>query len=57
VVAGAAKINSNTTPVPIVVSDNTIVGLLSCSGNVPPPVNNGVENHVIGVASGQCKDL
>jgi endo-1,4-beta-xylanase len=57
VVAGAAQINNNTTPGPIVVSDNTIVGLLACSGNEPPPTNDGAKNRVIGVATGQCRGL
>jgi hypothetical protein len=42
---------------PIVVSGNLIVGPLSCSGNQPPPVNEGVPNQVIGPKSGQCAGL
>ena len=57
VVAGAAELTNNTTSAPIVVSGNTIVGLLSCTGNVPPPVNDGVPNRVVGLATGQCKGL
>jgi len=58
VIAGAAQItNNNTAPSPIVISGNTIVGLLSCSGNVPPPTNNGDRNLVVGVATGQCRGL
>jgi endo-1,4-beta-xylanase len=58
VVAGAAQINNNTTTTgPTVVSDNTVIGLLACNGNQPPPVNNGEKNLVIGVATGQCRDL
>ncbi len=58
VIAGGAKITNNTTPGPIVVSDNTIVGSLACSGNEPPPVNNGEPNTVIfGSATGQCQGL
>ena len=57
VIAGAGKINNNTTPGPIVVSDNLVVGLLACSGNEPPPVNDGKKNTIVGVASGQCRGL
>ncbi|HEX5996969.1 MAG TPA: endo-1,4-beta-xylanase [Jiangellales bacterium] len=57
VIAGGAQINNNTTPGPIVVSGNSVVGLLACSGNEPPPVNDGVKNRVIGNATGQCREL
>jgi hypothetical protein len=42
---------------PIVVSGNTIVGPLTCSGNQPPPTNDGQPNTVSGPASRQCSDL
>jgi hypothetical protein len=42
---------------PIVVSGNSITGPLSCSGNNPPPVNNGHPNNVRGPTAGQCSGL
>jgi hypothetical protein len=33
---------------------NTIGGSLSCTGNTPPPTNDGHPNKIIGSASGQC---
>lgn len=42
---------------PSVIAGNLIIGRLACSGNVPPPVNNGSPNHVIGVKTGQCSGL
>jgi hypothetical protein len=41
----------------IVVAANTVSGPLRCSGNEPPPVNNGQPNTVDGPRSGQCTDL
>jgi hypothetical protein len=46
-----------TAPTPIVVAGNTVVGPLACTGNEPPPVNNGQPNTVIGPVSGQCRSL
>jgi hypothetical protein len=57
VIAGVGRFTGNSTSDPIVISDNTVVGLLACSGNEPPPVNNGAPNNVIGVATGQCRNL
>lgn len=57
-VIGPVSLTGNSTaPVQIVVAANTITGALMCSGNEPPPVNNGQPNTVSGSASGQCKDL
>lgn len=42
---------------PSVIAGNLIIGRLGCSGNVPPPVNNGSPNRVIGPKTGQCSGL
>ncbi len=42
---------------PSVIAGNLIIGRLACSGNVPPPVNNGSPNNVIGPKTGQCAGL
>jgi endo-1,4-beta-xylanase len=57
-IVGPVRLTGNTTgDTPITVADNTIVGLLACSGNEPPPVGGDAGNTVIGVARGQCRDL
>jgi hypothetical protein len=57
-VTGSVSLDRNVTgDTPIVVSANTVVGPLACSGNRPPPVNNGQPNTVSGPRSGQCRDL
>jgi 5'-nucleotidase len=38
----------------LVVSGNTVTGSLYCTGNNPPPVDDGSINTVSGTASGQC---
>jgi len=56
--AGKVSVVDNTTgATPIVIAGNTVVGPLACSGNQPPPVNDGQRNMVSGPRSGQCKDL
>jgi arabinogalactan endo-1,4-beta-galactosidase len=40
-----------------VIAGNTITGPLACSGNQPPPVDNGATNQVQGPKSGQCRGL
>lgn len=40
-----------------VIAGNSITGPLSCSGNVPSPVNNGSVNTVTGPKKGQCVDI
>jgi subtilisin family serine protease len=57
IVGSLSLTDNNTGATPIVVSGNTIIGSLSCSGNEPPPVNNGVPNIVVGPKSGQCASL
>jgi hypothetical protein len=57
-VTGPVSLVDNVTgPTPIVVSGNTVVGLLSCTGNEPPPINGGLPNTVIGAATGECSEL
>ncbi len=55
---GPVSMRDNVTgTMPIALSGNTIVGPLACSGNQPPPVNEGVPNTVFGPVSGQCEGL
>ncbi len=57
-VVGPVSIRDNVTgAAPITVAANTIVGPLACSGNQPPPTNDGRANTVYGPASGQCRGL
>ena len=57
-ITGPLSINDNRTgTTPIVVSANTIVGPFACTGNEPPPVNNGIPNTVTGPVTGQCTKL
>ncbi len=42
---------------PSVIAGNRIVGSLACSGNNPPPINNGHPNTVVGPKGGQCSSL
>jgi hypothetical protein len=57
-ITGPVSIRDNLTgSTPIVVSANTIIGTLACSGNVPPPVNDGKPNSVTGPVTGQCTGL
>ncbi|MGH3682004.1 MAG: hypothetical protein ACRDT2_17350, partial [Natronosporangium sp.] len=57
-ITGAVSLVANTTgDEPILVSGNRVVGALSCSGNQPPPSNDGVPNEVTGPRSGQCAGL
>lgn len=57
-VTGPVTVVSNQTgDHPIVISGNTVVGTLDCTGNSPPPVNDGVPNIVYGPATGQCATL
>lgn len=57
-ITGPVRLTANTTEdVPIVVSDNTVVGVLSCTGNEPPPDDFDDPNTVFGIAQGQCRDM
>lgn len=42
---------------PSVIGGNTITGVLSCRSNEPAPVNNGEQNQVRGIKTGQCHTL
>jgi hypothetical protein len=65
VVAGATTVNNNTTTIVVPPENatateleaNQINSTLSCSGNVPPPTNDGKPNTVIGARTGQCAAL
>ncbi|MFF8026419.1 Ig-like domain-containing protein [Streptomyces sp. NPDC007896] len=39
------------------IAGNTIGGSLHCTGNVPPPINDGNPNTVHGTGAGQCANL
>ncbi len=57
-VVGPLRLTGNATgTTPIVVSANTVIGPLACSGNLPAPVNRGLANDITGPASGQCAGL
>jgi hypothetical protein len=53
---GRAHVENNTATAPaaITVSGNTVTGSLYCTGNNPPPVDNGSINTVSGTATDQC---
>ncbi|QSB14773.1 endo-1,4-beta-xylanase [Natronosporangium hydrolyticum] len=54
-IAGPVTVAGNQTGAePIVISGNTITGLLHCRGNDPAPVDGGVPNSGHGPRSGQC---
>ncbi|MGH9212426.1 MAG: LVIVD repeat-containing protein [Acidimicrobiales bacterium] len=53
----AVLTNNRTGDIETVVSDNTVRGLLVCSGNSPAPINLGAANDVRGLATGQCSSL
>jgi 5'-nucleotidase len=55
-VLGPVSVTGNTGG-PAVVAANTVNGPLFCSGNTPPPVNDGRKNTVRGPSSGQCAKL
>lgn len=57
-VTGPVRLVDNATgDIPTIVSGNTIDGPLSCVGNDPAPVDEGVPNQVAGPTSGQCAEL
>lgn len=57
-VSGPVAVTGNHTgATPILISENVIGGPLWCSGNQPPPVDNGVPNTVAGPKGGQCAGL
>lgn len=54
-IAGAVRLAANTGGV--VVGGNQIAGVLACTGNAPPPTNEGTPNQVYGARTGQCASL
>jgi hypothetical protein len=55
---GPVRLSGNSTGTDaIVVSGNTIAGVLVCSANEPAPDNGGSPNTISGIALGQCRDL
>ncbi|WP_225853617.1 ExeM/NucH family extracellular endonuclease [Micromonospora sp. AMSO31t] len=56
-ISGPVMVKGNTGSLPVLVAQNTIGGPLSCTGNNPPPGNNGRPNTVSGPATGQCAKL
>ncbi|MFU8854841.1 S8 family serine peptidase [Micromonospora sp. SL1-18] len=58
-VSGNIRLDDNTADdgFALVVAGNRIVGHVSCTGNTPPPVNQGMSNDMSGRATGQCADL
>jgi hypothetical protein len=52
-IAGAVTANKNIATGGTVISNNHIGGKLTCSGNIPAPVNNGKANTVSGDRVGQ----
>ncbi|MGH3760214.1 ExeM/NucH family extracellular endonuclease [Actinophytocola sp.] len=55
-VSGPVSVRNNTGG-DHVIAANTITGPLSCTGNDPPPTNDGRKNTVHGPASGQCATM
>jgi alpha-tubulin suppressor-like RCC1 family protein len=64
-IAGSVTLIGNTTTILVPPENapateleaNDIVGSLVCSGNTPPPVNDGLPNRVHGARAGQCAGL
>lgn len=57
-VTGPVNLRDNRTgETPIVVAGNRITGPLSCTGNAPPPADDGAPNTVTGPKGGQCAKL
>ncbi|WP_433293700.1 Ig-like domain repeat protein [Pseudonocardia sp. CA-142604] len=64
-ILGPLTVNDNTTTISVPpenatateIEANRIVGILACSGNTPPPTNDGRPNTVIGIRTGQCAAL
>jgi 5'-nucleotidase len=55
--SGLAYVQNNTGTAPVTVSGNAINGSLYCTGNTPPPGDNGTVSTVAGTATGQCAAL
>jgi subtilisin family serine protease len=56
-VTGSVSLLTSATPAASTVSGNTIIGSLSCFGNVPAPTDHGLPNTATGGKLGQCADL
>jgi hypothetical protein len=56
-VTGSVSLLSSSTAEAATVSGNTIIGSLSCFGNVPAPVDHGLPNTATGGKLGQCAEL
>ena len=57
-VTGSVSVASTSgTPLAAVVAANQITGNLDCTGNVPPPTNEGRPNQVLGAKTGECAPL
>jgi hypothetical protein len=56
-VTGSVSLLSGDTGAPATVSGNTIIGSLSCFGNVPAPTDHGLPNTATGGKLGQCAAL
>jgi Putative Ig domain len=55
--SGVAYVENNAGSAAVTVSGNAVNGSLYCTGNTPPPGDNGSVNTVAGTASGQCQGL
>ena len=49
--------NTATAPAAITVAGVVVTGLLYCTGNNPPPTDNGSVNTVSGTATDQCAGI
>jgi 5'-nucleotidase len=56
-ISGPVILIGNSGSQPVVVAQNTVSGVLSCSGNTPAPGNDNRPNTVRGPALGQCSRL
>ncbi|GAA3104734.1 hypothetical protein GCM10010464_79910 [Pseudonocardia yunnanensis] len=64
-ILGPLTVNNNTTTIIVPpenatateIEANLVLGILACSGNTPPPTNDGRPNIVIGTRTGQCATL
>jgi hypothetical protein len=57
VTGSVTVLNNATGDTPSTVSGNTVIGSLSCFGNVPAPTDHGLPNTATGGKLGQCADL
>lgn len=58
VVGSVLVVNNRTVDAPLVIAANTVIGSLFCTGNQPPPVDDGAPNTVVGgMKLDQCAAL